>query len=172
MIEKMYSGIVGYTISDDNSFSLRVELGMRDPVDGDILQKSVDEIGQRFSYLKQRLACNATDVYYETTDRDFVLKKTNQPIRLNSAESNGNLLAFSYDDQHIYIDAFHGQLDGIGFLILTKALLYNYCLKKYGEPLHVDDVIKVEDPVEPEEIHDPWYELLKTYKPAKLTKVG
>jgi hypothetical protein len=97
---------------------------MRDAVDEACLHEAVHMLEERFSYLKVSLKKDWHAYYYTENHKPWVVLNTDHSIPLNGRESNYHLLAFSYFNKTIYINAYHGQLDGTGLFRLEKALLY------------------------------------------------
>ena len=89
--------------------------------------------------------------------------RSDRPVALNCEESNGHLLAFSYHENTIYVNVYHGQMDGTGLYRLSKALIYYYCCRRYNKVFDVPDVALPDDRIEPEEYRDVYRDFLKVF---------
>ncbi|MBE6015651.1 MAG: hypothetical protein E7241_09880 [Lachnospiraceae bacterium] len=164
---KIFGASDCYGLTDELSFTLRLTYEMRDEVDEACLRKAVDMLEERFSYLKVSLKKNWHAFYYEKNEKPWVLQNTDHSIPLNGRESNYHLLAFSFSGKTIYINAYHGQLDGTGLYRLGKALIYYYCCNLYGRQLNVPDVALPDDEILPEEYRDAYLHFHKSLLPPE-----
>lgn len=158
---KIFGASDCYGLTDELSFTLRLTYGMRDEVDEECFCEAVHMLEERFSYLKITLLKDWHEFYYVENARPWVVKNTDRSIPLNGEESNFHLLAFSYFNKTIYINAYHGQLDGTGLFRLGKALIYYYCCRRYGRRLSVPDVALPENEILPEEYRDAYLHFFK-----------
>lgn len=158
---KIFGASDCYGLNKDLSFTIRGTYEMQDAVDGDILRKAVDMLEQRFDFLKVSMRKNIHEFYYVKNPEPWVLAETDQPITLNSRESNYHLITFSYFENKIYVNVYHGQMDGKGTYRLSKALLYYYCCLRYEKELDVPDVAKAGEKPAPDEYSDVYYDFYK-----------
>ena len=140
------------------SFTIRAVCEMADPVDGKVLRRAVDMLEKRFSFLKVSLRKGIRSFYYAENPSPWVVKETDRPIDLNGEESNHQLLSFSWLDHTIYINVYHGQMDGTGLYRIMKALLYYYCCLYYGRTFDVPDVALPDEEPGPQEASDVYRE--------------
>lgn len=150
-----------YGLTKELSFTIRGTYEMQDAVDGALLRKAVDMLEQRFDFLKVSMQKDIHEIYYVKNPKPWVVAESDQPIALNSKESNNHLIAFSYSGNNIYVNVYHGQMDGKGAYRLSKALLYYYCCLRYGKDLDVADVAKADERPEPDEYSDVYYDFYK-----------
>ena len=175
---KIFGASDCYGLTKDFSFTLRRIIVMRDEVDGDHLKEAVKMLEKRFSYLRVSLKKDFHEFYYVYNDRPWVVLNTERPVDLNCEAGNFHLLAFSYYENRIYVNAYHGQMDGGGLFRVVKALLYYYCCLKYGKKLAVPDVMLPDDVVEPQEYEDAYRKFYERVKapdknaPPPQKKVG
>ncbi len=160
-----------YGLTKDLSFTLRLIYAFKDPIVKDDIESALRDLEKRFSYLKVSLKKDFKGFYYVRNPRPFVVQETEDPITLNGEESNGHLLSFSYYGTRLYINVYHGQMDGTGVYRLGKALVYYYCLRRYGSDLKVDDVARLDDQIEDEETCDGYKRFYRETKHAKWTKL-
>jgi hypothetical protein len=134
---------------------IRLAIRMRDMIDEEPLLGAVDKTMRRHPYLCVRL---------ERRDGHLVLARNRRPVRvfhspephmLASDESHGHLLCFSWWDNWIWLDVFHGITDGTGAYALARTLLWYYCNERYGVHLESGNVRLLGDKIEPEEWQDP-----------------
>ena len=166
---KIFGASDCYGLTKDLSFTIRGTYEMRDAVDGALLRKAVDRLEQRFHYLKVTLRRNMREYYYVNNPAPWVVAETDRAIALNSAASNHQLIAFSYLGNSIYVNVFHGQLDGVGVYRLSKALLYYYCCLRYERQLEVPDVAMPDEAIDPEEYCDAYLDFYKKASGMRLT---
>lgn len=158
---KIFGASDCYGLTKDLSFTIRGTYELKEDVDGAILRKAVDMLEKRFYFLKLSLKRDFRAFYYVENPRPWVLAESDRPIRLNSKESNDQLVAFSYMGNRIYVNVYHGQMDGTGVYRLAKALLYYYCTLRLGRDLYVPDVAKPDDEILPEEYSDVYFDFYK-----------
>ena len=164
---KIFGASDCYGLTDELSFTLRLTYEMADNVDEACLREAVRMLEKRFCYLKLSLERNWHEFYYVQNDLPWTVTETDRSIPLNGEQSNGHLLAFSSFRKTIYVNAYHGQLDGVGLYRLGKALLYYYCCLRYGRVLDVPDVALPDDDIAPEEYQDAY---LTFYRSSALNK--
>ncbi len=157
-----------YGLSKDLSFTIRLACEMDEKVDEACLREAAVMLEKRFYYLKVSLRKGVRSFYYVENPRPWVVVRSDRPIALNSEESNGQLLAFSYDENTIYVNVYHGQMDGTGLYRVTKALIYYYCCRRYNRAFDVPDVALPDDKIEPEEYRDVYRDLYESSKKEKF----
>ena len=122
------------------SWTVRMTLKMRDPVDGDLLRKAVESTSQRYPYYQVKLGIRkdteGTEYFvYEDNSEPWMVNEGEKPVRLIAPESNNHLLAFSYWDKYIAMDFFHCLTDGTGAYNILRTLLYEYSCRRYDATL-------------------------------------
>lgn len=145
-----------YTISGGYCVTIRVEMRMHEPIDGDALRKAVDITMSRYPYLGKRLKASPFRYYLVENREPVAVIRTNGPVTLGGREANGHQFAFSYWGNSIYLNQTHGIFDGRGSYPFTSTLLYYYCLYRYGENLSVPKMNLAGTPVNPDEYSDPY----------------
>ena len=169
---KIFGASDCYGLTKELSFTLRASLGMKDAVDEGCLKEAVGLLEKRFHYLKVSLRKNWHEFYFVSNPAPWVVKNTSHPISLNGEESNNQIIAFSYEGNSIFVDAWHGQMDGTGIYALVKALLYYYCRLRYDAGINVPNVAMPDDDISPEEYVDAykWFYSKKTPKETDAPK--
>ena len=121
-----------YGANEDFLSAFRLAIRMKDPVDYEILLRSVEQVTVRYPYF-----C----VFPEREEENLVLRHNSRPlpvfpddrtVTLGSEESGGHLLSFGCKDNTIFIDCSHYLADGMGVDPLMKSLLYAYVSERYG----------------------------------------
>jgi hypothetical protein len=118
---KIFGASDCYGLTDELSFTLRLTYEMRDAVDKACLHEAVHMLEERFSYLKVSLKKDWHAYYYTENHKPWVVLNTDHSIPLNGRESNYHLLAFSYFNKTIYINAYHGQVRWNGSVSFGKS---------------------------------------------------
>lgn len=145
-----------YTISGGYCVTIRVEMKMREPIDGDALRKAVDITMSRYPYLGKRLESSFFRYYLVENREPVAVIETDGPVTLGGREANGHQFAFSYWGNSIYLNQTHGIFDGRGSYPFTSTFLHYYCLYRYGEDISVPNMNLAGTPVNPEEYADPY----------------
>ena len=153
-----------YGLTDKLSFTIRLTVEMRDEVDGACLREAVNIVEQRFSYLKVSLKKDIKEFYYTENPLPWVVLHTDKAVPLNCKESNYQLLAFSWYGNTIYINCYHGQMDGGGVYNVMQSLLLYYCRARYDSALTVPGTFLLEDEVDPEEYRDAYLDFYNKYR--------
>ncbi|MFL0250673.1 hypothetical protein ACJDT4_09595 [Clostridium neuense] len=136
--------------------TIRIMVVMKDIVDGDIFIHNVQKAMERYPYYHIAVAQNGDKYINIHNSRPIVVKHTDKPANLGSAEVNYHMIAWSYSEKNIYLDASHGLLDGISMLEVLKTVLFFYCSEKYDVDLSPDGIITTENKIEDEEWKEPF----------------
>ena len=135
-------------------YSVRIALQLKDEIDSTILTEALNKTQQRHPYLSLRLRKDEKEYYYEENPAPVTLHHTDEKIRLNAEETNYHIWAVCYNEDRLYLDIFHGALDGTGMYKVLATLLYYYCAARYRVTDH-SGINTLEDPILPEESLDP-----------------
>ena len=135
-------------------YTVRLCVRMKDEINGEMLSEAVRNTSKRYPYLSLQMKRDENRIYYEDNPKEIALINDNKRISLNSEESNYHVWAVCYRDDFIYLDIYHGLLDGTGMYMVLSTLLYEYCSRRYGVTDH-KGVRTLEDEVRPEEAIDP-----------------
>lgn len=79
-----------------------------------MLSEAVRNTSKRYPYLSLQMKKDENRVYYEDNPKEIALINDNKRISLNSEESNYHVWAVCCRDDFIYLDIYHGLLDGTG----------------------------------------------------------
>ncbi len=135
-------------------YTVRLCVRMKDMINGEMLSDAVRNTSKRYPYLSLRMKKDENRIYYEDNPKEIALLNTDNKICLNSEESNYHVWMVCYKDDFIYLDIYHGLLDGTGMYMILSTLLYEYCSRRYDVKNH-EGVRTTDDIVRPEESLDP-----------------
>ena len=156
-MEKLKSAIpYYYGASKEASNNIRAVIEMQDEIDGEMLAKAVKLSMPRYPYFCVRVASNDRELFLEENKEDVVVAHTNEPITLGGMEANGHLLAFSWWENKIYLDCFHGLADGAGYSPFMNTVIYYYCRERYDSNLNAEGIRLAGEPIPEGEIKDPY----------------
>lgn len=136
--------------------TIRIMVVMKDAVESNIFIHSVKKAMERYPYYYIAVVQSDGKYVNVQNDRPIVVKHTDKPAVLGSAEVNYHMIAWSYNEKNIYLDASHGLLDGISMLEVLKTVLFIYCSEKYDVDLSKDGIITMENRIEDEEWQEPF----------------
>ena len=148
-----------YQASNEKTNVIRMEIQMKDRIDGTALRHAADTTMKRFPYFAVKLLKEADAYYFTENKRPVPVINTEKGVTLNSEASGYHLLAFSWTGNTIYVDVFHALTDGTGVYALIRTLLYYYCTEYYHEPLSSQGLRLLGDPITAEEWDDPCLKL-------------
>ena len=137
-----------------SDYTVRLCVRLKDAVDGEMLSEAVKNTSRRYPYLSVRMRKDENRIYYDDNPKEVVLINTGSRISLNSAETNYHVWAVCFSEDTIYLEIYHGLLDGTGMYMVLSTLLYEYCSRRYGVKDH-EGVRTLDDEIRPEESIDP-----------------
>lgn len=160
-IEKMIlanraASAIYYASNKRDPQTIRIMVVMEDIVDYDTFIHSVQKAMVRYPYYHIAVAENGGRYINVHNNRPIVVRHTDKPANLGSAEVNYHMIAWSYSEKNIYLDASHGLLDGISMLEVLKTVLFLYCSEKYDVNLSPDGIVTTENKIEDEEWQEPF----------------
>lgn len=115
-----------YAAGKDLYNTIRIALGMTEPVNADALREAADLAIKRYPYFSVKLARRGEEYVLLHNDAPLTITKGGRAIPLGGAESGGHLFALAYDNDRIYVDTSHFITDGNGSFPFIKTLLYCY----------------------------------------------
>ena len=156
MEQKLFTGIRPlYSSTKGNPNEIRLRIRMRDLIDPDDLRYAVDTTMQRYPYFCVELQRKDGQYVFVDNNRPIVIASSLHGVELNAEESNYHMVAFSWQDNWISMDIFHGLTDGTGAYEVIRTLLYYYCSERYGVELNDEGIRLVGDVISDEEWTDP-----------------
>ena len=115
-----------YASGDELRNTLRIGVFLREPVDIDALRRAAAKAAKRFPFFAVKLVRRGEEYVMEPNDAPFTFSYGKRPVRLNSAESGGHLVAFSWEDDRFFLDTTHFITDGNGVFPFIRTILYCY----------------------------------------------
>lgn len=151
-----------YAAGKDFLNTLRIGIFLREPVQIAALEQAAAMAAVRFPFFAVKLVKQGDKYVFEHNDAPFVFSKGRRPVRLNSAESAGHLVAFAWENERIFLDTTHFITDGNGVFPFIRTLLYCYfgivhpedrfdtsCIALPGEDIPADELEDDPYPSEP-----------------------
>lgn len=156
-MEKIFSAIpFYYGATEESPNTLRMTIEMRDKIDGALFAHAVGKAMLRYPYFCVRVRATDRELMLEENPGKVVVEESQEPIRLGGAQANGHLLAFSWWEDSIHLDAFHGLSDAGGLLPLLRTVLYYYCRERYDSSLDHGGIRLAGGQISQEEIEEPY----------------
>ena len=118
--------------TSQGGYTVRLHLRLDEPIRPDAMRKALDLTAKRYPYFCVSLKRNEREAYYVRNDSPVALLHTDQMITLGSEDTNGQIWAVCYSEEHLYLDFFHGRADGTGMYRVLATLLYYYFHELYG----------------------------------------
>lgn len=134
---------------------IRLAVRMRDMIDEEPLRSAASKTMRRYPYLCVRIARMDGKLVLERNPLPVPVLHAHEPHPIAGKLANYHLLRFSWWDNWIWLDVFHGLTDGTGAYQLARTLLWYYCEARYGVRLEGGRVRLLGDRILPEEWLDP-----------------
>ena len=153
------------TKKSQSNFAVGVVLD--EQVDGDILEKAVNDAAVRFPAFKVKQKYGYAWHYLVENNapiKVFPLEKST-PCPLNRKETNGYLFKLTYGENKIELIIFHGLCDGNGAIEFLKTILLAYKRLQGKKLENVEGILDHGDPFVPEELEDSF---VSHYVPIKF----
>ena len=146
-----------YVTSRECPHEIRIRIRMRDLIDPDALRHAVDTTMTRYPYFCVELQKKEGQYIFAENHRPVVITHSLHGVELNSEDSNLHMIAFSWYDNWLILDVFHGMTDGAGAYEILRTLLYYYCSERYHVVLQDEGIRLAGDDISMEEWLDPAY---------------
>ena len=108
-------------------------LSLRDPVDGEILRRAVEEMRARFPYFYVRPAYRGDDLVPVPNDLPMAVRNTWEPVRFHSEASNYHLAAWKYQGRRLAFEIPHALTDGAGLMPYIQGTMFLYLSMATGQ---------------------------------------
>ena len=144
-----------YVTSKESPNEIRLKIRIRDMIDAEILRHAVDTTMERYPYFCVELQKKDGQYIFAENHRPVVITNSLHGVDLNSEASNYHMIAFSWQDNWIILDVFHGMTDGAGAYEVVRTLLYYYCSERYNININEEGIRLVGDEICAEEWDDP-----------------
>lgn len=145
-----------YSITKEESITVRYVIGMKDEIDGKALKKAVDATMERYPYLGKRLVICKDRYCLESNDLPVTVHHTPKPVPLCGPTANYHQFAISYFEKKIFFNNTHAIFDGRGRGPVLHTLMYFYCKFRYNEEVDMPGVWLPGTPIDPREYEDPY----------------
>lgn len=156
MEQRIFTGIRPlYSSSRHDPNEIRIRIRMRDLIDPSALRTAVDTTMERYPYFCVELRKKNGQYVFIDNRRPVVISNSLNGVELNAEASNYHMIAFTYKDNWIILDVFHGLTDGTGAYEVIRTLLYYYCSERYDIKLNDEGIRLVGDEITLEEWEDP-----------------
>ena len=152
MKQRLFTEILPlYKSKKNHPYAMRIRMRMADRVDAAVLRDAVDTTMKRYPYFCVRLREKSGEFVFEDNPSPVVLFDSVHGVALNAKNSNYHMISFSYVDDWIVMDVFHGLTDGTGAYEVIRTLLYYYCSRRYDVTLSGQGIRTLEDEISLEE---------------------
>jgi len=130
-----------------NNNTFRLSAVLKTKINPQILKKAIIKTLKVYPSYKVRRKSGLFWDYLETNPKEPIIEKENElPCKtINYRKNNEYLFKITYFNKKINLEIFHALTDGIGGTILLKELLYNYLNIKYKLNYHHNDIIKIKN---------------------------
>ena len=156
MEQSIFTGIRPlYTSQKGSPNVIEIRIRLRDLIDPAVLRSAVDTAMKRYPYFCVELKKKNGQYVFVDNPRPITISHAFHGPELNSEESNLHMLSFSWYDNWIIMDIFHGLTDGTGAYEIIRTLLYYYCSDRYGLQLNGEGIRLAGDEISEEEWIDP-----------------
>lgn len=106
---------------------------LNENVNGEILQKAIDETVKVHPWVNFVLDINGADITYKNARTRFKAVEMYGPANIGGAFAEGRMFSISYIENKIWISYFHGLTDGVGRNRVYDTLMYYYFTFKNGK---------------------------------------
>lgn len=130
-LNKNYAGIP-YLYRKNGAVSTVMEIVMKEPVNGAMLQTAVNFTVSRHPYFKSSLQERNGDYYIAENEMPFEVKETLELRPLGSRELNFHLIDVTYYGKQIFVAFHHALCDGLGARRFMETLVCYYSELNYG----------------------------------------
>ena len=147
----------------------RIAVNLTQEVDPVLLQQAVIDCKARFPSMYVKLRRGLFWYYYETNEKDPIVKPESSYIcsAIDAHRNNGYFFTFFYYRTRISVEIFHSITDGKGAIELLKTVLMRY-FELQSQPIDPQGlVLELQDAPSLEETEDSY---LKNYNKAPLRK--
>lgn len=159
---KIYPAI----LSRKNPATFRVAVILNEKVIPQLLEKSVNEVINRFPTMKVRLKKGIFWNYFEDNQNEVkIYKEENTPcFFINPTKNNDYLFRVNYFNKRISLEIFHALTDGTGGMEFLKSILYRY-FELLGYKINCENMIITNNNFPNiEEIEDSYHKVLSNEK--------
>ena len=157
-----------YVTSRECPETIRIRIRMRDLIDPDALRHAVDTTMARYPYFCVELQKKEGQYVFAENHRPVVVTHSLHGVELNSEDSHFHMIAFSWHDNWVILDVFHGMTDAAGAYEILRTFLYYYCSERYHVALQDEGIRLAGDDISMEEWLDPAYHAANLPAPQRF----
>lgn len=152
--------------------SFIVEVYTTEQVNGELLQKAVDQTVERMPYYRQTFVRKKGLYYYADNDLPLLVAKSEKARVIGDKTTNYHMLDVTYDGNCFRFAMFHGLCDGLGLNRFIESTLYHYFCLKDGKTYSDEGIYTARTPYDPAEIADGFAEkaVVDTKELKKLSR--
>ena len=152
MKQRLFTEILPlYKSENNNPYVIRIRMRMADQIDSPALRDAVNTTMKRYPYFCVRLREVGNGFVFEDNPSPIVLVNSPHGVELNSISSNYHMISFSYYDNWIIMDIFHGLTDATGAYEVIRTLLFYYCSRRYNLTLSAQGIRTTKDDISMED---------------------
>ena len=138
-LNKNYAGI-SFLYRKNGAVSTVMEIVMKEPVNGPMLQAAVNFTVSRHPYFKSSLQERNGDYYIAENEIPFKVRETLELHPLGSPKLNYHLIDVTYYGKQIFVAFHHALCDGMGARRFVETLVCYYCEMYYQVSIESGDV--------------------------------
>lgn len=119
-----------YNQAYKSTFNIRFRLKFKEPIQLEYMKEAASEAIQRYPELGGEIVLKDNKLMIAPNDRPVAFYEENgENHDLGSEDTNGYMFYCMYGEDYIVLSYYHGLTDIVGFMMLTKTILYLYAQK-------------------------------------------
>lgn len=145
-----------YGNNENNQYTVRIEIQLKEAVDGGVLEHAVSVAEKRYPYFRIKVVRDEKgelDIVFN--DAPISVTRGDAAVCLGTEKANYHYVAVAYSEKNVYFDFYHALTDAAGFIPFIKSVLYYYFSEKYHVEIASDGINLVGSEIPYEEICDP-----------------
>lgn len=121
-----------YGNNENNQYTGRMEVRLKEAVDGEILRHAVAVAEQRYPYFKIKVVRDENgELDIVPNDAPLPVTEGEEGVCLGTKEANYHYIAVAYCGKNAYFDAYHPLTDATGLIPFVKSVMYYYFSEMY-----------------------------------------
>ncbi len=147
-----------YLCSEEMPFTIRIELHIKETVDGAALSAAVNEAIRRYPYFSVEVIERDGEWVTIPNPRPIAVYPGPDVLPLGGEEVGRHLLALMFEENRIHFCVSHVITDGAGFMPMLKSTLYYYFCRRENRMLDPAGIRLADSPFLPDELGNPYPE--------------
>ncbi|MGN0657294.1 MAG: hypothetical protein ACI4KR_10935 [Ruminiclostridium sp.] len=144
-----------YTHNENNINTFRIEVRLKEKIEGEALEKAVSVSEKRYPYFcKKVIRSEKGQVALVYNDLPIKVREGKGAVCLGTKEANFHFLSVAYSGETLYFYVYHGLADAAGLMPFIKTVIYYY-LTECGHSLSSGGINLADSEIPGEEICDP-----------------